>query len=97
MGGGREYLVVIDRKGIVRMSLNGASSENRQRVVDLIPTLLAEVVLPELAVVGNAAFGSVVFEQTVSQSVMVQNTGTVTLSVSEVRSSSELVSVDPKI
>jgi len=79
------------------MSLNGASSNNRQRVIDLVETLLAEVVYPELAVVGNGAFGSVAFEQTVSQTVTVQNNGSVTLSVSEIGSSSELVSVEPKM
>lgn len=96
-GAGREYLMVIDRQGIVRMSLNGASSNNRQRVIDLVQTLLAEVVYPELAVVGDGAFGSVTFEHTVSQTVTVQNKGAVTLSVSEIGSSSELVSVEPKM
>lgn len=94
-GAGREYLMVIDREGIVRMSLNGASTTNRQRVSDLVQELLAEVLLPELAVVGDAAFGSVGFEKTVSQTVTVQNKGAATLSVSEVRSSSEWVSVEP--
>lgn len=96
-GAGREYLVVIDKQGIVRMSLNGASTTNRQRVSDLVQELLAEVVLPELAVVNNATFGSVGFQETVSQTVTVQNKGAATLSVSEVRSSSEWVSVEPKM
>ena len=96
-GAGREYLMVIDREGVVRMSLNGASSNNRQRVIDLVETLLAAVVYPEFAVVGSGAFGAVTFEETVSQTVTVQNNGSVTLSVSEIGSSSELVSVEPKM
>lgn len=94
-GAGREYLMVIDREGTVRISINGASESRRQRIIDMIETTLAESVSPELSLGGNANFGSAVFGQTVSQTVSVQNTGAGTLSVSDVLSSSEFVSVMP--
>ena len=94
-GAGREDLVVIDRQGIVRSILNAAPTDNRKRIIDQIQTYLAQTLSPALSVLSSVPLGPIAFNQSTTQTLTINNTGTGTLSVTNIQSSSERVTISP--